>query len=475
MQGVNMSVTLEQLDRWLLAPSEDEHLEFKEAKNDYDFEKLVGYCVALANEGGGHMVLGVSDKRPRRVVGTKAFDVPARTVAGIYDRLHFRVTTTELDHPDGRVLVFAVPSRPAGQPVEYKGRYFMRAGEELVPMTPEQLKKIFSEGQPDFVEQVARHGCSSEDISQLLDLQSYFDLRERPFPSTRAEAIKVFEKQGFIRPEKGSYAITNLGALLFAKRIDEFGDLQRKAVRVIVYDGTSKSRVKEGKDKTGVKGYAAGFEPLLDYIYDQLPASEEIGSALRVTTHAYPRKAIRELVGNAIVHQDLSERGTGITVEIFDDRIEITNPGLPLLDEDRFIDENQSRNEKLALALRQLRICEERGHGIDEVVAHVEVYQLPPYQCRLGSRHTTMVLSRYKPLRDLIPDERVRAIYQHCCLRFVSNKATNNESVRERFKIDKKNAAQASRLINEAVAAGKIRLADPNAPNKLKSYVPYWA
>src|SRR6185369_16143772 len=169
-----MNVTLEQLEQWLLAPSEDEHLEFKEAKNDYDFEKLVGYCVALANEGGGHMVLGVSDKRPRKVVGTKAFDVPARTVAGIYERLHFRVTATELAHPGGRVLVFTLPSRPAGQPIEYKGRYLMRAGEELVPMTPEQLKKIFSEGQPGFLNQIAVENLSADEVVAKLDIQTFF-------------------------------------------------------------------------------------------------------------------------------------------------------------------------------------------------------------------------------------------------------------------------------------------------------------
>jgi predicted HTH transcriptional regulator len=145
------------------------------------------------------------------------------------------------------------------------------------------------------------------------------------------------------------------------------------------------------------------------------------------------------------------------------------------LEVDRFIDENQSRNERFASALRQLGVCEERGHGMDEVVSHIEFYQLPPYACRLGSRHTTMILSRYKPLKNLTPDQRIYAVYQHCCLRFVNNKITNNESIRERFKIEKKNAALASRLLGEAVAAKKIRPVDPNAANKLMRYVPYWA
>ena len=124
------------------------------------------------------------------------------------------------------------------------------------------------------------------------------------------------------------------------------------------------------------------------------------------------RRPSSEIVGNAIVHQDLTERGTGITVEIYSDRVEVTNPGLPMVPVDRFIDENQSRNEKFADALRQLGICEERGHGMDAVVTEIELHQLPPYQCRLGSRHTTVVLSRNKALKDLTPDERIHAVFR---------------------------------------------------------------
>lgn len=166
---------------------------------------------------------------------------------------------------------------------------------------------------------------------------------------------------------------------------------------------------------------------------------------------------------------------TGVMVEIYDDRVEITNPGRPLLDVDRFIDENQSRNERLADALRQLGICDERGHGMDEVVKPIEAHQLPPHRPRLGSRHTTMVLSRYKLLGKLTPDERVQAVYQHCCLRFVTNQTTNNESIRERFKIEKQNSAQASRLLREATEAGRIKPGDLKVGTKLMRYVPYWA
>lgn len=468
-------MTVAELNALLAARSEDEHVEFKEAKNNLHFEKLVDYCVALANEGGGKIILGVTDKPPRKVVGTQAFVVPEKTVAGIHERIQLKVTWREIAHPDGRVLLFEVPSRPIGHPLHYDGRYWMRAGEELVAMSPDQLKRIIAEGEPEFVDQDAATGLGEEELVTLLDVQGYYDLRKRPMPSTRKELIETFIAKGFVRHDDNSYAITNMGALLFAKRLGDFDTVARKGVRVIVYDGVSKLKVKDGKDVTGQKGYAAGFEGLIDFVFDHLPASEEIAAALRETTHAYPKKAIREVVGNAIVHQDLTERGTGITVELYDDRVEVTNPGLPMLPVDRFIDENQSRNEKFADALRQLGICEERGHGMDAVVSEIESHQLPPYQCRLGSRHTTVVLSRYKALKDLTPDERVRAVYQHCCLRFVTNQITNNESIRERFRIDKKNSAVASRLLGEAVDAGKIRAVDEHAANKLMRYVPYWA
>ncbi len=468
-------MTEAELNPLLALRSENEHIEFKEAKGNFHFEKLVDYCVALANEGGGRIVLGVTDKRPRKVVGTAAFELPEKTVAGIHERIHLKILWQEIAHPDGRVLVFEVPSRPVGHPLQYNGRYLMRAGEELVPMTADQLKRIIDEGKPEFIDQAAKSGCTEEDVVSLLDVQGYFDLRKRPLPSTRAELIETLASKGFIRRGNDLFTITNLGALMLAKRLTDFESVARKGVRLIVYDGISKQKVRDGKDIFGQKGYAVGFEGLVNYAYEQLPASEEIASALRTTTHAYPLTVIREVIANAIVHQDLNEQGTGITVEIYDDRIEVTNPGLPMLPVDRFIDENQSRNERFADALRQLGVCEERGHGMDAVVTQIELHQLPPYRFRLGARHTAIVLSRYKPLRDLAPEERVNAVYQHCVLRFVTNQITNNESIRERFKIDKKNSAMASRLLGEAVTAKVIKASDPDAANKLMRYIPYWA
>ena len=148
-----MTATLHQLGLWM-AGTESEHVEFKEAKATFDFERLVKYCAALANERGGALILGVTDARPRRVVGSRAFDPVEGTKANLVERLRLRVDVSELAHSDGRVVVFEVPSRPIGMPVAIDGAYWMRAGDSLVAMTADQLQRIFAEGGLDFSAEV---------------------------------------------------------------------------------------------------------------------------------------------------------------------------------------------------------------------------------------------------------------------------------------------------------------------------------
>ncbi|MDP2158375.1 MAG: ATP-binding protein, partial [Nitrospirota bacterium] len=166
----------------LLHAAENEHLEFKEAKNHFEFEDLVKYCAAIANEGGGKMVLGVTDVRPRKVVGSQAFINMERTKAGLIQRLHIRVDAAEINHHDGRVVVFTVPSRPIGMPIQYKGAYWMRGGEALMTMTPDLLKRIFDESGPDFSAQI----CGSAALSDLepAAIQKFRDLWQRKSGNT---------------------------------------------------------------------------------------------------------------------------------------------------------------------------------------------------------------------------------------------------------------------------------------------------
>jgi len=138
-----MSTTPEQINLWRSVPSEHQRLEFKEAKEQFDFGKLCKYCVALANEGGGNLLLGVAGQPPRAVVGTKAVNNPVGMAEKLFQTLGFRVDVEEVNHPDGRVVVFHIPSRPRGTAYHLDGTYLMRSGEELAPMSEDQLRRIF--------------------------------------------------------------------------------------------------------------------------------------------------------------------------------------------------------------------------------------------------------------------------------------------------------------------------------------------
>lgn len=470
-----MTITVEQLEKWLVMDSETEHLEFKEAKNNFHFEKLVDYCVALANEGGGHIVFGVTDKPPRQVVGSAVFESPAKTAGSVYERLHIKVVATELEYEGKRVLIISVPSRPLGQPIEYKGRYLMRAGEELVPMTPDFLQKIFSEGQPVYEARIARIGLSAEDVVRLLDTQSYFDLTELPYPADREGVISRFIRERLLIDNgDGHYSITNLGALLFAKNLDEFETLARKSVRVTTYDGLSKLQTR--RDIVGKKGYAVGFQGLVDYIGSQLPSNEVIGKALRESVPMFPEIAIRELVANALIHQDLEQPGGSVHIDIYDNRLEISNPGVPCIEPDRFIDEYQSRNDRLADLMRRARICEEKGSGIDKVISAIEAFQLPPPDIRAGSTRTTVTLFAHKELTDMDRSDKLRACYQHCVLRYILGEKMTNHSLRERFGLNNRQTDMASRIIALALDEKLIKLEDPtNTSKRYAKYIPYWA
>jgi len=206
-----------------------------------------------------------------------------------------------------------------------------------------------------------------------------------------------------------------------------------------------------------------------------VPSNEEIGKAFRKEVPMYPELAIRELVANALIHQDFSLTGTGPMIELFDTRVEITNPGIPLVNPQRFLDfPPQSRNEAVASFMRRINICEERGTGIDKVVFQTELYQLPAPIFEKTENHTKAVLFAYKNFTDMDKEERGRACYMHCCLKYVNKEHMNNASLRERFKIEAKNSAMVSRVIKQATEANLIRLYDPKANRNSWRYIPFW-
>lgn len=469
-----MTTTPEQINIWRSALTETQRLEFKEAKTQFDNRKLYKYCVAIANEGGGQLLLGIADKPPRPVVGTAAFNNPVEMAEKLFEAVGFRVDIEEVQHPDGRVLVFHIPPRPRGTAYHLDGAYLMRAGEELVPMSEDQLRRIFAEGGPDWLEEPSKQKLDAQQVVDLLDTQAFFDLLKLPYPSERAGVLDRLLRERLVDNVPDGLSIRRLGALLLAKKLEDFPDIARKAPRVVVYPGTSKLETK--LDQPGGKGYAVGFQGLVRFVMSQLPQNEVIEDALRKEVKLVPEVAIRELVANALIHQDFRIGGASMMVEIYSNRIEISNPGEPLVPVERFIDGYQSRNERLADLMRRMRICEEKSSGIDKVIHAAEVYQLPAPDFRAGYQRTVVTIYGPKDFEDMDRDDRVRACYQHCALKWVMSERMTNQSLRERFHLPESKTAVVSQIIAAAITVGAIKPDEAvGGSRKYARYLPFWA
>nr|VFJ47156.1 MAG: Predicted transcriptional regulator, contains HTH domain [Candidatus Kentron sp. FW]VFJ47477.1 MAG: Predicted transcriptional regulator, contains HTH domain [Candidatus Kentron sp. FW] len=468
-------------------PNETEWVEFKH--NKVDPEEIGEYLSALANAAAlsgkvnAYLIWGIEDKT-HEIIGTK-FD-PTTTKVGneeleswllrlLIPKIDFRFHDIQIEDKQVVLLEIGAAFR---HPVRFKHRGFIRAGSykkklKDLPEKERALWRIFD--QVPFERTIAAEHVTEEDTLKLLDYPAYFDLLDLSLPDGRTAPLEALAKDELIHScDAGGWNITNLGAILFAKRLEDFPGLKRKAIRVIHYEG--RGRAKTLREQTGIKGYASGFEGLIDFIMALTPANEVIEQSLRRTVPMFPKLAVRELVANALIHQDFFATGVGPMVEIFADRMEITNPGEPLVDILRFVDTPpKSRNETLASLLRRFRICEERGSGIDKVIAQVEADQLPAPYFEVPGEFTRVVLFAHRPLNEMDKVDRVRACYLHACLKRVMRDYLTNASLRERFGVEERNKAAVSRYIREAVEEESIKPFDEGAPKKLMKYVPFWA
>lgn len=467
-------------------PRETEWVEFKQ--NDATPETIGENISALANsaalegKASAYLVWGVRNE-DHAVVGT-VFDPSQRRIGNeklenwllrlLEPKIEFRFFSVKMN---AQTVVLLEISRATRQPVRFKGTEFLRVGTytkklKTFPEKERALWRIFD--QTTFEDGMAAEHRDDAEVLKLLDYPAYFDLLKVPLPENRNGILSALAADDLIRScEAGGWNVTNLGAVLFARNLGNFPRLRRKAVRVIQYRGAG--RIKASKEREIVKGYANGFDELINSITGLLPVDEIMTSALRKTVPRFPELAVRELVANALIHQDFFMTGTGPMVELFDDRIEITNPGEPLVDTRRFLDTPpKSRNETLASLMRRFGICEERGSGIDKVVFEVELAQLPAPLFEVPEGFTRTVLFAHKPFTRMNKNDRQRACYLHACLKYITGDCLTNASLRERFGIEAKNKASVSRYIREAVETGLIKPDDGSRSRRWMKYVPFW-
>lgn len=466
-------------------PKETEWVEFK--ANFHSEEEIGERLSALSNsaclldKSFGYLVFGIEDGT-HEVKGT---DFRAKLAKKgneelelwILNRLNPKVDFEifEFDTPDDKHISLFRVLAATSRPVSFLNVEYVRVGSltKRLQTYPDKEAKIWKKAaNRDLAGLMAKEMLSSQDVINLLSIETYFNLIKMPLPQTQEGIIDRLEREHIIKHEELGWSITQLGAFLLAKDLRDFDVLNRKAIRVIVYKG--KSKLETIREQLFSSGYAVCLDNAVDWINGQLPSNEVIGGMLRKNVSMYPKLAIRELLGNLVIHQDFSELGTPM-VEIYSDRIELSNPGIPLVNTDRFIDEYQSRNETLADVMRRMGFCEEKGSGLDKVVAMVEAYQLPPVRIKVSENRTSVTMEAYKTWAQMDKNERIQACYQHACLKYVSNDVTSNQSLRERFGIEDKNYPMISRLLKESVAAGMIKEANPDEKSpRNRRYVPYW-
>lgn len=464
-------------------PSETEWVEFKVDNSD---PSVIGKRVSALSNGArlkdkscGYLVYGVKDKT-HEVVGTEFRPSTQKTKGQplafwLAQQLnpHLALNFVEVAHPKGRVVLIEVPAA-SGVPTKFEGTAFIRIGEATPRLDDYPLleSQLWARLQSHLWERdVALEYLSADRVVDLLDTGKLFDLLRLPRPVHPSQSLQKLEAEGLIAKDVGGkWNILNLGAALIARDIEQFPRLSRKRLRVIEYTGTS--RVDAKPEATISGGYAAIFDDTIDLIM-RITARENIGT-LRLNSQPVPRVAVRELVANCLIHQDMSLTGSGPTVEIFSDRIEITNPGRPLIDPARFLDmPPRSRNEALAATMRRMNICEERGSGIDRVIKTIEETHLPAPDFPSGEDFTRAILLGPRDFSTMTATERMRACYQHAALLNEQGQRATNASLRARFGLPKTNSAQVSRVFKDAREANLIKLADPAAPNA--GYVPHFA
>lgn len=352
--------SLERLQQWMDS-KEGEHFEFKEAKSRYDFEELCQYCAALANEGGGRVILGVTDSRPRQVVGSTAFDQPERTQSGLIERLHLRIDFEVIQHPNGRVLVLEIPSRPIGVPIQHKGTYWMRSGDSLVPMSEDRLRAIFAESGHDFSAEL----CPAASLSDL-DPDAIGKFRQQWIAKSGNQSLaSLTNEQLLVDIEAAIDGKPTYAALVL------FGTRRALGIHLgqaeVVFEYRSSDASGPAQDR---KEYRQAFFSFYDELWntinlrnDKQPYQEGF-FVLDIRTFA--ERSVREAILNAVSHRNY-QLGGSVFIRQYPRRLEVVSPGgFPTgIGLDNVLDRQSPRNRRIADIFSRCGLVERSGQGVN--------------------------------------------------------------------------------------------------------------
>ena len=470
--NVMNSINIEKLVRELCKnPSESEWLEFK--SNFDDFETIgelvsgLSNSALLADRTYGYVVWGVEDGT-HNLVGTKFKpkklkkgneDFEAWLIQQITPSLDIKFYEETIDGKD--IVVLRIPAAK-NSPTQFKNKRKVRIGsyqKDLSKHTELERKLWQLFEKTSFEERIAATGLNESEVENLLDFDAYYDALGIPKPRKKNSILSQLAKEGFIKKDDSSqWLITNLGAIIIARDLDDF-------------DGLGEKKYEEKK------GYVVGTKELIKFINIFIPDSETLNGGKLSLLPRYPDFSIRELIVNALIHQDFLVNSSGPLIEIFEDRIEITNPGIPLGNIDRLLDEPpKTRNIKTVKFMRRAGLCEDAGSGVDRVVEITEQNLLPPPLWEVfGNTSLRVSLFSYRNFRFINRKDRLRACYLHSCLKYIERGAMTNASLRARFGLENRHSSKVSRLISDAIEEELIKPFEVTQSRRSTKYLPIWA
>ncbi len=464
-------------------PHELNELDWKASLSTHK-DRLAEHLMAMANHpNGGILAFGIDNQgapggvnaaQVEQILGTlanlgrEAIDPPLTLDHAVVDYVNTPLLLVRIHEHSVK------PVRRRGKSIE---ETWIRSGGTTRKASRQEVGALMMNSAPARWEELRASPLTPiSGVKELLDLRAIAQLLERPLPEDDDSLARWLVDEGLTTLEGRGHYITHFGAMAAARQLKDFPELARKAIRVIHYQGTNK--VDTLDELVGQRGYAVGFEGLIGYLKKVLPHSEVIKQSLRTEVTVYPEIALRELIANALIHQDFSIAGAGPMVDVYSDRITVTNPGtlLPGKKLDRLIGATpESRNEKLAFSFRRFRICEERGTGFQKVVKAIELFGMPPLQVTTHENAFSVTLSAPRKFADMATPERIEACYQHAVLQYLSSQTLTNTTLRERFKLHEKQRNTITNLIADAVDVGRIKRKDGSTGNKFAEYIPYWA
>lgn len=384
-------------------------------------DQLAKHLSAFGNyPNGGFLVFGIHDCTgiPAGIEAPLINSIVGKLASLGRDALEpsLAIDHAVLDYQDSSLLFIHIPEQSV-KPVHLRGKSiehaYVRSGGTTRKASRQEIGTLLLNSQnPRWEELRASRLLSAKDVLSRIDVAAICALLPRPEPPSAEEAVEWLVNEKLVLRDGDGYCITNFGAMAGARDLRHFNTLERKRIRVVRYQALNKT---EAIGEVVIdKGYAVGFEGLIDHLKQILPHSEVIQKALRREATVYPEIALRELIANALIHQDFTVTGAGPMIGIFSDRIEFTNPGrlLPSKKPDRLIGTSpESRNEVLASAFRRYWICEERGSGFQKVITSIELFGLPPVRFQEGENAFTVTLFAPRKFSQMSQAERIEACY----------------------------------------------------------------